>query len=304
MIEISNLSVRYDDFVLEGVNLFFDEKKIYGIIGRSGSGKTTLLKVIAGYVDFIEGEVRFDGEKIVGPKDRLIPGYDDIQLVNQDFGLDLYHTVYENVKEKILSRKKNVQEELIREFLDLVELASFKDRKAKLLSGGEQQRLAIARALACEPKVLLLDEPFVHLDQRLRWKILQYLKKIKDDFGVLIILVSHDGAEIMGFVDRVIHIENRRVVREGLTRDVYYSPLNKAQGELMGEINEVVIDGREILFRPNEYSLENANYNVKFDYSIDVGVVVLNYFYTDLGEKILLYGKEKMDNVFRIRITK
>ncbi len=304
MIEISNLSVKYNDLVLDDVNLIFKDDAIYGVIGKSGSGKTTLLKTIAGLIDFYEGEIRFEGKIIVGPKNRLIPGYDEIQLVNQDFGLDLYHTVYENVKEKILSRDKKLQKELIDEFLELVELTSIKDRKAKLLSGGEQQRLSIARALACEPKVLLLDEPFVHLDQRLRWKILQYLKKIKSEFNLLIVLVSHDGAEIMGFADRIIHVENKVIVREDIIKNIYYSPESKSQAELMGEINEIEIEGETVLFRPNEYSLENTNFNVKFDLSTDIGMVVLNYFYTDKKERILLTSREEMKGVTKIRIKR
>ena len=304
MIDITDLSVKFDSFVLEGVNLTFKSNSIYGIIGKSGSGKTTLLKAIAGLVDSEDGEIRFEGKLILGPKDKLIPGYDELQLVNQDFGLELFHTVYENVKEKILSRNKELQVELIGEFLELVELDAIKNRQARVLSGGEQQRLSIARALACEPKVLLLDEPFVHLDQRLRWKILNYLNEIMKVRQMLIVLVSHDGAEVMGFADRVIHIEEKKVVREDSAENVYYFPQSKSQAELMGEVNEIQLENKVLLFRPNEYSLENPNFNVNFDSSVDIGVTFLNYFYTANGERILLTGQREMSDVFKIRITK
>ena len=304
MIDVSDLTVKFDSSVLEDINLTFKSNSIYGVIGKSGSGKTTLLKAIAGLVDFENGEIRFEGKLIFGPKDKLIPGYDEIQLVNQDFGLELYHTVYENVKEKILSRNKDLQVELVDEFLELVELDSIKNRKARVLSGGEQQRLSIARALACEPKVLLLDEPFVHLDQRLRWKILNYLNEVMKSRQMLIVLVSHDGAEIMGFADRVIHIEDKKVVREDSAENVYYFPESKSQAELMGEVNEIQLENKALLFRPNEYSLENPNFNVNFDSSVDIGVTFLNYFYTDNGERILLTGQKEMSTIFKIRITK
>ncbi len=302
MIRISGVGVKFDTWVLKEINLFLEPNYIYGIIGKSGSGKTTLLKIIAGLQDRNEGEVFLEEKYLQGPSERLVAGYDDIQLVNQDFNLDVYQTVYENVKGKILSRKKEVQEELIDEFLELVELNGLKDRKAIFLSGGEQQRLAIARALACEPKVLLLDEPFVHIDQRLRWKILQYLKELRSAFEMLIILVSHDGAEVMGFTDRVIHLENAMIVREDETKNMYYQPFDKAQGELMGEINQVKMAGKDILFRPNEYVLENANLNVSFEKSIDVGLTVLNYFKTENGESILLTNPRGMAEVSKIRI--
>jgi len=304
MIQITDLSVKFDSFVLEGVNLAFESSTIYGIIGDSGSGKTTLLKAIAGLVDLEKGEIHFEDKLILGPKDRLVPGYDEIQLVNQDFGLELYHTVLENVKEKILSRNKDLQVELIDEFLELVELGSIKNRPARMLSGGEQQRLSIARALACEPKVLLLDEPFVHLDQRLRWKILNYLNETMRTRPMLIVLVSHDGTEVMGFTNRVIHIEEKKVVREDATEKVYYFPQSKSQAELMGEVNEIQLGNKSILFRPNEYSLEKPNFNVKFDSSVDIGVTFLNYFYTTNGERILLTSQKEMNDVVKIRITK
>ncbi len=304
MIDVSDLTVKFDSSVLEDINLTFKSNSIYGVIGKSGSGKTTLLKAIAGLVDFENGEIRFEGKLIFGPKDKLIPGYDEIQLVNQDFGLELHHTVYENVKEKILSRNKDLQVELVDEFLELVELDSIKNRQARVLSGGEQQRLSIARALACEPKVLLLDEPFVHLDQRLRWKILNYLNEVMKSRQMLIVLVSHDGAEIMGFADRVIHIEDKKVVREDSAENVYYFPESKSQAELMGEVNEIQLENKALLFRPNEYSLENPNFNVNFDSSVDIGVTFLNYFYTDNGERILLTGQKEMSTIFKIRITK
>ena len=304
MIKVSSLSVKYDSLIIDGVDLNFEAKKIYGIIGRSGSGKTTLLKAISGLVDLDSGEVLFEGKLIQGPSERLIPGYDEIQLVNQDFGLDLYHTVYENVKEKVLSRDKHLQEELIEEYLELVELKSIKDRKVKVLSGGEQQRLAIARALACEPKVLLLDEPFVHLDQRLRWKILHYLNDRITDYEMVIIIVSHDGAEMMGFADEVIHIENKQIVRKDSAIKLYYNPQSKSQAELLGVVNEVQIKGCKMLFRPNEYSLENADFEVEFKSSIDIGITVLNYFVTVKKEQILLYGQKEMNNVSKIKITK
>lgn len=282
--------LKRDHLVLDSVNFSFEKGKVYGIIGKSGAGKTTLLKVLAGLMSPTEGEVLFNEEKLAGPEKKLIPGYDEIQIVNQDFALDLYHTVEENVREKVLSRHYADQEVLVDEYLGLVELDTYKSRKAIELSGGEQQRLSIARALSCEPEVLLLDEPFAHLDQRLRLKIIHYLKLLNERRGITIILVSHDGAEMIGFAETIIHIENGRIVRSSSARDMYYFPESKDEAELIGLVNEITFQGQKIMFRPSEYEVWYAKdrLDLTFIHAIDTGLVVLNYFQTANGEDVVL----------------
>lgn len=305
MLELVNIGVKRDDWVVRDVNFTLQKGKIYGIIGKSGVGKTTLLKLMGGLLDATEGFVTFEGKKLIGPSTKLIPGYEEIQLVNQDFALEPYHTVEQNIKEKVLSRHKEEQVELIEQFLDLVELKEIRHRKAHLLSGGEQQRLAFARALACEPKVVLLDEPFVHLDQRLRWKISNYLITLNKELNTTIVLVSHDGAEMMGFANQIIVVAENGIQRIAATKDVFYKPSDKSQGELMGVINEVTFNGEAILFRPNEYSVgENKSVPVRFDSFLDTGLMVCNYFTTRNGEKIMLTSFDVLDEVKSIEILK
>ena len=174
MLEVKDVQFSYDSKIIKSVSFQLAKGEVIGIVGRSGEGKTTLLKMIAGLLDAELGEIIFNDEKIVGPNYKLIPGYEDIQLLNQDFGLDIYHTTEENIREKALHLPKEERDFLVSELLELVELTHLKNQKALLLSGGEQQRLCIARALVCEPQLLLLDEPFVHIDARLRNKIVNY----------------------------------------------------------------------------------------------------------------------------------
>lgn len=305
MLELKNVGVKRDDWVFRNVNLTIDQGGIYGIIGKSGVGKTTLLKLMSGFVDVSEGSVYFKGKKIIGPSVKLIPGYEAIQLVNQDFALEPYHTVGQNIKEKVLSRHKEDQIELIEEFLDLVELTGIRTRKAHLLSGGEQQRLAFARALACKPELLLLDEPFVHLDQRLRWKISNYLIELNKNQGTTIVIVSHDGSEMMGFTDKVISVANNEIQRISNTDEVFYHPVNKAEAELMGVINEVKLNGETILFRPNEFSIEgNKGIEVTFDDYLDTGLIICNYFTTSNNERIMLTSTQILRDVKYFEILK
>ncbi|MDP4798350.1 MAG: ATP-binding cassette domain-containing protein [Crocinitomicaceae bacterium] len=305
MLELSNIGIKRDDWVLRNINLTIEKGEIYGIIGKSGVGKTTLLKLMGGLIDASEGHVSLKGKKLIGPSEKLIPGYEEIQLVNQDFALEPYHTVEQNIKEKVLSRHKEDQVELIEQFLDLVELKDIRTRKAHLLSGGEQQRLAFARALACEPSILLLDEPFVHLDQRLRWKISKYLTSLNQDQKTTIVLVSHDGSEMMGFAHKIIAVADNGIQRIAKTKDVFYHPTDKSQGELMGVINSIYLNNELVLFRPNEYLVEgNKSFAVKFESAIDTGLIVCNYFSTNTNEKIMLTASSVLDEVKFIEIAK
>ena len=305
MLNLSDVGLRRNEWVLRNIDLELKEGEIYGIIGKSGAGKTTLLKIMAGLLDATEGEIAFQDEAIIGPSGKLIPGYDEIQLVNQDFALALFSTVEENIRTKILSRHDNDQEELLQEVLTLVELEHLKDQKAHLISGGEQQRLALAMALACESKVLLLDEPFVHIDQRLRWKIMNYLIELNNTMRTTVVLVSHDGAEMMGFVNEIIYINKSMIKRKASTKEVYYNPGDREEAELLGQVNEVNLDGMVILFRPNEYSInEDSKIEVEFLYAIDTGLNCFNYFELLSGGKIMLVNKNEMKSVKRITISK
>lgn len=305
MIELLNIGVKREGWVLKNISLNIIQGELIGVIGKSGAGKTTLLKLIAGLIDTDEGEVRFEGDKLFGPSVKLIPGYEDLQLVNQDFELELFHTVIENIKEKVLHLPQLDRDTLVNDLLVLMELNGIKSRQAKLLSGGEKQRLAIARALACEPKVLLLDEPFVHLDQRLRLNITQYLLKLSEIRKMTIVLVSHDGAEMMGFVKKIIHLDDRGVKRIASAQEMYYLPEDFNQGELMGLINELNVNGEKFLFRPNEYEL-NADQmiNVQFLDSFEMGLLVFNTFKTLNNEYIVLTSIDSMIGVKQFKISK
>ena len=257
MLSIEQIELtRNGKTVLNTISFQVKEGEIIGIVGASGTGKSSLLKIIAGLLDADSGRVMMGTERIAGPSNRLIPGHPEIQLVNQDFALDMYHTTEENLKVQAAYLPNRECEELVDELLDLLDLRSVARQQARYLSGGEQQRLALGRALAKEPKIILLDEPFAHIDVHLKTSIAGYLLKMRELRGTTFILVSHDGTEVLSLTDRILFFEGGNIRRNDTPENYYFLPENLYQGLFFGAVNEVVINGEKIVFRPTEYILD------------------------------------------------
>ena len=305
MLTVENIQLAFERSVLSSISLDLKAGEIIGIVGKSGAGKTSLLKIIAGFLEPTAGKVTFEGEKVIGPATKLVPGHPEIQLVNQDFHLDTYHTVEENIREQILYLPLKQRDQLVEELLHLMELTTLRKQKATTLSGGEQQRLAIARALACEPKIILLDEPFVHLDGKLRAKLIHYLLKLQAIRKTSFMLVSHDGAEILSLCSVIYFMKNGKFVRKASPKDFYYKPKTLDEAKLFGPINKVLMNGKRILFRPDEYEIHPEGIlQLTFQTSLFTGVVYQNYFTTENKENILLYSLKAMDHDQKINIFK
>jgi len=307
MLKVENVILNYERQILRGLNFELNAGEILGIAGKSGAGKTSLLKIIAGLKDPSSGKVLFEGKKVIGPGVKLVPGHDEIQLVNQDFGLDVYHSAEQNIREKILYLPEKQRNRFVKELLDLVELTEMREQKAHTLSGGEQQRLSIARALACEPKLLLLDEPFVHLDSRLKTKILHYLLMLKEIRKTSIILVSHDGSELLSLCSKLIYLKDGELKRTSTPNNAFYNYKTLQEGELYGWVNSLVINNERFYFRPNEYEIPLKNKGqivVKFESSLFQGGTFLNSFRTQDGKNIILLSLESMENITEINVKK
>ncbi len=300
MIRATHIELYYGDKgILADVSLSLDQGGIYGLIGESGRGKTTLLKILSGHLDATKGEVFCGESRVVGPSQLLIPGHPNIELVNQDFALDLHQTAEENVRNRILNLQAEDRDEMVLELLELLRLNQVQSQLAKTLSGGEQQRLSLARALAREPEVLMLDEPFVHLDQGLRLEVMHYLKRLNEIRNTTILLVSHDGFELMGFAEKIIYLSDEgKIAHAGNPDEMYYRPVSTQQGRLLGLLNEVKIGGEDVTFRPNEYSFESGGKELEIEFESEVksGMFSLFYFLTKNGERIALCAMNDISN--------
>ncbi len=239
-IEIRNISKRFGNFVaLDNINLDIPTGELVALLGPSGCGKTTLLRIIAGMESADGGEVLFSGAEAT----HLHARERNVGFVFQHYALFRHMTVFENVAFglRVKSRKERPSDAEIRrrvmELLGLVQLDWLADRYPSQLSGGQRQRIALARALAVEPKVLLLDEPFGALDTKVRKELRRWLRRLHDDMHISSVFVTHDQEEALEVADRVVVMNHGRIEQIGSPDEVYSSPVSPFVYQFLGNVN-------------------------------------------------------------------
>ena len=241
-----------NDTILENIDFKIEKGTQLSLIGESGCGKSSLLKIIYGLLDCDNGTFFWSDIQILGPKFHLVPGMPFMKYLAQDFDLMPFITVGENVGKFLSNFYPKEKQNRIDELLNLVEMSEFKHVKVKFLSGGQMQRVALARVLAQEPEVLLLDEPFSHIDNfrknYLRRKIFTYLKEKQ----ITTIVASHDINDVLSFSDEVIVLKNKTILEKATPKELYFNPKHKYTAALFGEVNEIEIDGKLQLVYPNQ----------------------------------------------------
>jgi sulfate/thiosulfate transport system ATP-binding protein len=222
-IVVRNITKRFGTFTaLEDVSLDVPDGSLTALLGPSGSGKSTLLRVIAGLERPDAGEVLISGEDATG----LAPQKRGVGFVFQHYAAFKHMTVAKNVAFglEVRGRPKAEVRNRVNELLRLVQLEPFANRYPAQLSGGQRQRMALARALAVEPKVLLLDEPFGALDARVRAELRDWLRRLHDEVHVTTVFVTHDQHEAMDVASRVAVMNHGRIEQVGAPRDLYENP--------------------------------------------------------------------------------
>jgi sulfate transport system ATP-binding protein len=239
-IEIRNLHKAFGKTVVcDHLNLTIPDGELVALLGPSGSGKTTLLRIIAGLEVPDEGSVRFHGEDTTGVdvRDR------NVGFVFQHYALFGHLSVFENVAFglRVKPKAQRPTEAKIREkvmsLLKLVQLDWLADRYPHQLSGRQRQRIALARALAVEPKVLLLDEPFGALDAKVRKELRRWLRRLHDEMHVTSVFVTHDQEEAMEVADRIVVMNEGRIEQQGAPDQVYDHPASPFVLQFLGDVN-------------------------------------------------------------------
>lgn len=302
ILNVENLSIKYGDkIVVNGCSFKQKKGEIIVILGASGDGKTSVLKAIAGLLPIASGKILFKDHALKDARQKLVPGHEEIKLVNQDFGLDKYHTVEENIRMRLLRFDENYRKERVENLLRLTGLLKLRSVKSTDLSGGQQQRLAIARALADEPELLLLDEPFNQLDFQNKEKIERHIRSYIRKNNISAILVTHNGIEAMEWADRIIFIRKGKIKRIDNPQDFFENPTNKSEAAFFGELNRIKLNDELIYFRPGVFSLtksKGCSLKLKVEYKNKLTLGWYSeYTFTSHGQAFKVYSQQSISNI-------
>jgi len=241
MLSIKNVSFSYTKTtsILNNINLSVNQGEYIALLGESGCGKSTLLEIIYGLMDLKQGEIHYHDKRLLGPKFNIIPGHPFMKYLAQDFSLMPFTTVAENVGEFLSNIYKDKKNARVKELLEVVDMTDFSNIMVKNLSGGQKQRVAIARVLAKEPKILLLDEPFSHIDNfrknHLRRRLFKFLKEQK----ITCIVATHDSTDALSFADRIHIIRDTKIIKSGSPIEIYNNPTSTYIASFFNEVNEI-----------------------------------------------------------------
>lgn len=290
MLQVKNISFKYKtQSVLNNISFKVKAGEHLSIIGESGSGKSTLLKLLYGTYDLNKGQIFWKDQEILGPKYNLIIGPEFMKYVAQEFDLMPFISVAENIGAFLSNFYPEEKQERIKELLDVVELNDFANIKVKLLSGGQKQRVALARAIAKQPEILLLDEPFSHIDnfkkQSLRRSIFKYLK----EKNITCIVATHDKDDVLSFSDHMIVLHDAKIMANDSPKQLYNNPKNKLIASFFDEFNEingdiVYANQLQLVEKSELKATVKASYYKGYYYLIEADLKGENLFFENQSE--------------------
>ncbi len=248
LLTIKHLSKIYSgqfEPALDNISITVQKGQIVGLVGESGSGKTTLLRLIAGLEDADTGSIQLKKEYITGPSHHLVAGHAQIRLVHQDFRLLPNITVRENIAYQLRMYTSDYQKDRLEAMLQLGDLHAVQHKLPRQLSGGEMQRVAVARALSDEPLLLLMDEPFSNVDVLRRQELTQAIGEMIRRSRTTAFFVSHDTAEVLALADQVMIIQKGQIIQKATPEVIYNQPLTPYVADFFGHANIVL--GKHLL---------------------------------------------------------
>ena len=287
-VELKNINKTFGNYkASDNVNFTIEQGKLIGLLGPSGSGKTTILRMIAGLETPDSGEIIIDG-KVVND---ITASKRGIGFVFQNYALFRYMTVFDNIAFglKIQKKDKKYIKERVSELVELIGLKGLEKRYPSQLSGGQKQRVAFARALAPNPTLLLLDEPFAAIDAKVRQELRSWLKEMIEKLGVTSIFVTHDQDEAIEVADEIIITNKGRIEQIGTPMEIYQKPQTAFSASFFGQTTvlddytkfktfDVVEGADKAIVRPEFIKITKLNEPFRQKASVSVGEVVKTAF--------------------------
>lgn len=281
-----NISVKWSDRrVLHDITFELPKGKRLVIAGETGSGKSSLLKIIGGLLQPLTGSIVLEGRRIEGPDEKLVPGHNTIAYLSQQFELPRFLRV-----EQIFSYANTLTGESADSLYKLCQVDHLLQRNTDELSGGEKQRIALARLLTTSPTLLLLDEPFAHLDMDHKNTLKQVVADVSNALDMTCIMVSHNPEDTLPWADHVIVLRAGSIIQQGSPRQIYLEPDDEYVAGLFGNYSSMDIAGESLLLRPEQVRIFTDNSGTVGGKVIDVlffGSYSLAQIETDTGDLVL-----------------
>ena len=297
MLQVQNLCFAYDKHkVLHSINFEVQKGQIFALTGKSGCGKSTLLSLIYGFLEPEKGQSLWNNTIIKSPSKTLVPGQRGINIINQEFDLMPYTSVASNVKKKLNRAKPDYNDERCDELLDVVGLLPFKNQLVKNLSGGQKKRVSIAKTLADEPELLLLDEPFNYIDHQLKDELRRrFFNHIKDQ-NITCLFISHEKEEFLAFADEILVLSDQNIIRSGSPENIYEYPIYAQVAQLLDDVNIFEFEAdQQIAVYPHELKIsteDNTDIIVELKESYYRGIDYLNKGYSSKDYQPILFTSD------------
>ena len=293
MLNVEGIEKSIDrNLILKNINFNQEQFQKLVIAGETGSGKSTLLKIIAGFVQPDAGFVLYEGNKVLGPEEKLIAGHDDIAYLSQHFELRNNYWV-----EDMLQLANQLDKNKTDLIFSICKIQHLLRRKTQQLSGGEKQRVATARLLMTSPSLLLLDEPFSNLNVDYKQLMKEVIQDISRELNISILMVSHDPVDILPWADRILVIKDGEIIQSGNPHLLYNHPPDAYTAGLLGRFN--IIDKKlqtilginhnydELIVRPNALKIE-------FGDGFNNGIVKQVHYFGAYAEVEVALGESKI----------
>ena len=277
--------------VIKDVNIDFEKGHFVTFLGPSGCGKTTLLRMVAGFYEPDDGEILLNGKRI----ERIPPYSRNTAMVFQEYALFPHMNVFDNVSYglRVKNRPKEEIERRVKEALDLMQLKGMEDRFPNQMSGGQQPRVAVARALVMNPEVLLLDEPLSNLDAKLRESVRVELRDIQKKMGLSTIYVTHDQSEALSMSDMIVILKGGVVHQTGSPQEIYFEPKTPFVADFIGTTNLLSVKGL------GENTVSYGNDRIPTTKSVNAG----QEYCLSIRPECLKLVKEAVDGQVNVKVT-